>query len=131
MAGWGTGSFENEHAQKWLGQLSSLRIDDLQKIFASAVEADYLEAPDASVIIAAAEVLAAANAMPNLHVPNEISAWVGPNPAPPNPELLRLSLQAISKVRSNSELRDLWLQADGLNEWTAAIRDLERRLSHK
>jgi hypothetical protein len=41
-------------------------------------------------------------------------------------ELARL---AVYKVRTNSELKDLWLEAEGLNEWSAVLRDLEDRLS--
>jgi hypothetical protein len=35
---------------------------------------------------------------------------------------------AVNKVRLSSELKDLWLEAEGLNEWSAALRDLEKRL---
>ena len=128
MAGWGTGSFDNEHAQKWLSQLHSAPASKLQEILARARDSDYLEAPEASIVIAAAEVVAAASGMPVDKVPPEISAWVGPNPAPPSATLRELSLGAIEKVRRNSELRDLWLQAEGLNEWTASLRRLEERL---
>lgn len=128
MAGWGTGSFENEHAQKWISQLHALRTDDLQSIFAHAGTSDYLEAPAASVVIAAAEVLAAANGQPGDSMPREIAAWVGPNPEPPDVKLLGISIQAVEKVRINSELRDLWMQAEGLNEWSTGLRGLVQRL---
>ena len=38
MAGWGTGSFENEDAQGFLGRLNSLGIDDLRPILARAAD---------------------------------------------------------------------------------------------
>lgn len=128
MAGWGTGSFDNEHAQQWIRQLHSLRPDELQNIFSQAGASDYLQAREASVVIAAAEVLAAANRRPGDAVPREVATWVGPDPEPPTMELLDLSIQAVGRVRQNSELRDLWLQAEGLNEWSAGLRGLERRL---
>jgi hypothetical protein len=40
-----------------------------------------------------------------------------------------LAQRAVNKVRTNSELKDLWLEAEGLNEWSAALRELEGRLS--
>jgi len=60
MAGWGTGSFENEDAQSFLGRLKSLRIDDLRRILARAADQDgYILAPESSIAVAAAEVVAA------------------------------------------------------------------------
>jgi len=34
----------------------------------------------------------------------------------------------LERVRKNSELKDLWLEADGLNDWIAAIQDLQTRV---
>jgi hypothetical protein len=31
-------------------------------------------------------------------------------------------------VRRNSELKDLWFEADGLNDWIQALKDLQARL---
>jgi hypothetical protein len=39
-----------------------------------------------------------------------------------------LARRAVERVRLNSELKDLWLEAEGLNEWSAVLRDLEARL---
>ena len=52
MAGWGTGSFENEEAQNWLKNLKTLGLDDLSEIFSAVDPAGYLEAPAASIVIA-------------------------------------------------------------------------------
>jgi hypothetical protein len=128
MAGWGTGSFENEDAQNWLGQLQSFGMDDLREIFARAGQSDYLEAPEASVIVAAAEVLAALKGAPSEKVPREIADWMTRTKEGPSPELNQLASQAVDKVRRNSELKDLWLEAEGLNEWSAVLRDLGQRL---
>ena len=60
MAGWATGSFENDNAQAWLPQLTSLSVEDLQLLLSRAADnTDYLEAPEASVAVAAAEAIAA------------------------------------------------------------------------
>ncbi len=107
MAGWGTGSFENEDAQNFLGRINSLGVDDLRSILARAADQDdYLEAPESSVAVAAAEVVAALvvaakKEAPSLAVSPKIVEWT---------------------------LKDRWLEAEGLNEWSAALRDLEERL---
>src|SRR5260370_40162927 len=59
-AGWGTGSLENEDAQSFLGRLNSMGVDDLRSTLARAADQDdYLEAPESSSAVAAAEVVAA------------------------------------------------------------------------
>ena len=59
MPGWGTGSFENEDAQSFLGRLNSLGLDDLRQMLTHAADQDYLEAPESGAVVAAAEVVAA------------------------------------------------------------------------
>jgi hypothetical protein len=44
------------------------------------------------------------------------------------PELNALAVRALERVRRNSELKDLWMEADGLNDWTGVMRDLQARL---
>jgi hypothetical protein len=134
MAGWGTGSFENDDAQAWLPQLASLTVDDLKPPLSRAADnADYLEAPNSSIAVAAAEVVAALKGAPAAAMPKEIADWVSRaklnSNEGPIPDLAVLALRAIQRVRTKSELKDLWLEADGLNEWSANLRDLEKRLA--
>ena len=128
MPGWGTGSFENEDAQNWLAKLDHVGLDALRQIFSAAEQVDYLEAPAASVLIAAAEVVAALSGAPLEPIPPQIKKWLGNIPAVPA-GLSASARLAVHGIRLNSELKDLWLQADGLNEWSASLRDLEQRLS--
>jgi len=128
MGAWGSGSFENDDAADWLAELGTMASDDLSKIFSQAADdLTYFEAPAASVVVAAAEVVAALNGSPAKAVPPEIVKWTMNRPVP-TPELKALALRALDRVRKNSELKDLWLEADGLNDWTAAIQDLQTRV---
>jgi hypothetical protein len=128
VGAWGSGSFENDDAADWLAQLGTIAPDDLTKIFGQAADdTTYFEAPAASVVVAAAEVVAALNLSPVKGVPPEIVKWTT-NRQKPTPELKALALRALDRVRKNSELKDLWLEADGLNDWTAAIQDLQTRV---
>jgi hypothetical protein len=127
MAAWGTGSFENEDAAGWLAKLGTLTPDDLSQIFVQAADnPNYLEAAAASVVVAAAEVIAALGS-PTPALPPEIIEWTTNRPAS-TPELKALAVRALERVRRNSELKDLWLEADGLNDWIAAIQDLQTRV---
>jgi len=135
MPGWGTGSFENEDAQGFLGQLNSLGVDALRQILARAADqADYLETPQSTIAIAAAEVVAALVVAARKETsapatPRQILDWISKNQAAVPPDLADLARRAVDRVRTNSELKDLWLEAEGLNEWSAALRDLKERLS--
>jgi len=133
MAGWGIGSFENEDAQSFLGRLKSLRIDDLRRILARAADRDgYILAPESSIAVAAAEVVAAlvasGDGVVSHATPQEVLDWASKNKAHDPLDLLDLARRAVERVRTNSELKDLWLEAEGLNEWSAALRGLEVRL---
>jgi len=131
MAGWGTGSFENDDARDFLGQLKSLGLEELRQTLVRAADArDYLEEPESSVAIATAEVIAAWKGAPPAEVPREIADWIAMSKTVAAPDLNELARRAVSKVRTNSELKDLWLEAEGLNEWSAGLRDLEQRLSN-
>jgi hypothetical protein len=128
MPGWGTGNFENDDAKNFLDALQAKEPGELKQILARADDEDYLDAPAASRVIAAAEVVATAKGMPPEMAPPQITEWVGKIDGAPSDEMKELARRAVNKVRLNSELKDLWLEAEGLNEWSAALRDLEARL---
>jgi hypothetical protein len=127
MVGWGTGSFENEAAQNWLKNLTGLSADELRQILRAVDHAEYAGASQASIAIAAAEVVAAQKGAPPQSLPREIEEWLTHAPAAPD-GLSELARNTVNRVRTNSELKDLWLEAEGLNEWSSGLRDLERRL---
>lgn len=128
MASWGTGSFENDDAKDFLGSLNAKEPGDLKIILENAAQIDYLQAPASSVVVAAAEVVASAKGRAPQQVPLEIAEWVKKVEGAPSDEMCDLARMAVSKVRLNSELKDLWLEAEGLNDWSASLRDLELRL---
>lgn len=130
MPGWGTGSFENDDAQTFLGALHSKEPGELREILARAADhEDYLPGAESGVVIAAAEVVATANGAPPQAVPTQITEWIGKTEGAPSAEMIDLAARAVNRVRTNSELKDLWQEAEGLNEWSAALRDLEQRLA--
>ena len=134
MPGWGTGSFENEDAQSFLGRLKSLGIEDLKAILSRAADQeDYLEAPESSSAVAAAEVVAAMVAAAkdetaSSATPRQIFDWVSKTKSGAPPDLVDLARRAVDRVRTNSELKDLWLEVEGLNDWSAALRGLTEKL---
>ena len=129
MGAWGTGSFENDDARDWVADLGTVTPDALTKIFVRAADDPaYLEAPDASKTVAAAEVVAALNGSPAAGAPAAILDWTQKHQQANSPELKALAVRALDRVRRNSEVKDLWMEADGLNDWIAALKDLQARL---
>jgi hypothetical protein len=113
----------------WLSRLAAIGPADLAKIFTQAADDPaYLEAPTASIVVAAGEVLAALNGSPAPAAPPAIDEWVKKYTQITTPELNALAVRALERVRKDSELKDLWMEADGLNDWTAVVRDLQTRL---
>jgi len=129
VGAWGAGTFENDDVMDWVAELNALAPADLEKILAhSADEPGYLESSAASVALGAAEVAAALNGSPLPSAPKEIEQWVKKHPQALTPDLKKLALRAVDRVRRNSELKDLWMEADGLTDWIELLKDLQARL---
>jgi len=129
VGAWGTGSFENDDVMDWVAELNTLAPAGLEKILAQAAdEPAYLESPTASVALGAAEVVAALSGSPSASAPKEVAQWVKKHPQALTPRLKDAALRAADRVRRNSELKDLWMEADGLTDWIEVLKDLQARL---
>ena len=130
MGAWATGSFDNDEASDWIYELP--QADDLsvlEEAFSRVIECKGdLEAPDCSVAIAAAEVVAALRQRPCAAPPDEMREFVSRIATPPSPALVGLALQALERVKTESELQELWDESDSRAEWQQAIAELEGRL---
>jgi hypothetical protein len=131
MGAWDVGSFDNDDAEDWAAEFEespsmSAVIESLERAIASR----YVEAPEGSIAIAAAEVVAAVagNASPAL--PAGIAAWATKQPRQEGIEKLALARKAVARVTmgKSSELRELWEDSTPA-EWQAAIADLEECLA--
>ena len=141
MGAWGGGVFANDDAADWAGDL----VDDgspetVRATLAVAAERstnDYLEAPEGSEALAAAEVVAAAAGQPVAADSYSEAAleWAARHPEVGAPEFVSLARAAVDRVDgADSELRELWLDdddsdADAAREWTEAVADLRQRLA--
>ena len=74
---WESGSFDNDDAQDWAAQCARSKGSVFVSSTLSAVLAEgYVEAPECSAAIAAAEVVAAAKGRPSASLPKELSVWL-------------------------------------------------------
>jgi hypothetical protein len=134
MGAWGAKSFQNDDACDWVYELeedSDLAvIEETLAAIAEADKDDYLEAPECSTAIGAAEVVAALLQRPSPDLPDEAKNWVqnfsGQIPA----TLPKLAVRTITRIKSDSELKELWDESDEADEWYAVINELEERLKN-
>jgi hypothetical protein len=128
---WGVAGFENDAASDWF--LLVVEAPDPGVVMASAIDdvlsaAEFLEADVCCQAIAAAELCACcAGQLPN-RLPDNVDGWVQANPHGPHADEVKLAVQAITRVREESELRDYWEDSEDLSRWLAEVDDLLSRL---
>jgi hypothetical protein len=132
MGAWGPGNFENDAAQDWLydfGENDFRLIDRTLAGVAAMIEADDLDADEASEVLAAAECVAVAAGFPPDAPPQELAEWLAENsPMQVKPEFVEMARKAVARVLAKSELRELWLESEKYREWETAVLNLQSRL---
>ena len=131
--GWDTGPFDNDDALDWVWELTES--DDLSVIDAALdgvlASRGYIEAPTASMAVAAAEVLAALAGSPADRLPDEVSSWVDAHDLEVNANMTAKARKVIELVMDDesSELAQLWGDAPPLaSAWRASLENLAERL---
>lgn len=130
---WDTGPFANDDALDWVWELSeSTDLSVIKTTLKSAASSSgYLEAPTASMAIAAAEVVAALRGNPRQELPDELSEWVHAHKFSVGDDLLKLARKAIenTKKTESSELAQLWMDSEkSMDAWLRDLDDLLKRL---
>jgi hypothetical protein len=129
VGAWGTGIFENDKAADWAAELEEMKtIQPVVSALQLACAEGYLEAPQSCRALVAAEVVAALSGNPTARLPKKVASWLRSHQLQVNEDLVHLALQAIRRIETQSELRELWEESDELAGWVATIKDLERRL---
>ena len=133
MGAWGNGSFDNDDAADFLSDVTdSSDLTLVREIFAAVLGADkYLEAPDASQAIAAAEIVAAVVGRPTsaAQEEEELSEWIARTKPTADPGLVTQAVQVLDRiVGDNSELRELWEGTDELSNWEETVAAVRSKL---
>lgn len=133
MGAWGAGVFENDDALDLVNEVTDGT--DLQPVEAAfervrAIGSDYLEAPDCSAALAAAEIVATLHGNPSQEsAPEGLPEWIRQQDLAVLPALQNEARLAVERVlREPSELLELWSEGDP-SEWLAVTNDLLARLS--
>lgn len=133
MGAWGVGSFDNDDAADFLadvtesGDLSLVR-EVLDNVLTST---EYVEAPDASQAIVAAEILAFALGRPTAAAEQQdaLGPWITRTRPTVEPQLARNGEDALARILApNSELRELWEESEEFPDWQSAVIELQKQL---
>ena len=132
MGAWGSGSFENDDASDWVADFCDEPDRELiSGALSTVVDMDageYLEAPDCSIGLAASEVVAALKGAPSPDLPDEAKECVSKLKMKADPSMVSLALKAIERIKTDSELKELWDESENPGEWYEAVGNLEARL---
>ncbi len=130
MGAWGAGTFDNDDASDWVYRLEEASdLTLLRDTLVVAAEPDgYLDSPVCAEALAAAEVVAALAGRPAPDLPEEVRGWVEEHQTRVPPDLRTLAVQAIDQVAADSELRELWEEAEETDAWADRVQELRGRL---
>jgi hypothetical protein len=133
MDPWGVLPFENDTALDWIWELEDEKDTFiLSDCFAAVVEAEaeeIIEITTAEEALAAAEVLAALLERPLPELPGEVNTYIARlRYKRPSSDLVDLAVEAVERVREESELRARWDATEGAEKWHLAMTDLHARL---
>jgi len=135
MGAWSHEAFGNDDAADWIAQLEERNDLGLVESTLDAVLAigdDYLEAPEASEAIAAAEVVARLQGRPgNGDADTEaVDEWVARVKLPAPPALIAKARRALDRILTEpSELMELRDESEDAAAWRASVEDLKARLA--
>lgn len=133
MGAWGYGVYDNDSAADWAEDLADGGLATLEHALSSASSEDYLESPEGSALIAAADVVARLKSGGGEQSPSAetVVEWVQANQAADWQHLVIPALAALERVASpeNSELYELWAEADSLQPWLVVLGEIRTRLA--
>jgi 7-cyano-7-deazaguanine synthase in queuosine biosynthesis len=121
MGAWGFGAFENDDAIDFMADLQDAgswkgASAEIQQIAADVKDGEFIEAPDACVLLAAAALAAHQQGRP-------VAAWSGESsldayPTCPDKVINTIAAALPRAIRGpDSELRELWQDTDDYKDW--------------
>lgn len=136
MGAWGDGPFDNDDAGDWGYEFDGADEETGLQILAQALDVggpgEFLEGPDGSIAVAAAEVVSwmlDRGAIPNSPYGEDPAAWVRATERRPDDRLTEAALGALDRVRSaDSELAELWAETEEEAAWRESLARIEARV---
>jgi hypothetical protein len=129
MGAWGSGPFENDDAMDWRYQLvdgggPEVVADALRAVLGPGPA----DLPAAASAVAASAVLGAGLGVADVDVPDDVRDWLTRIDPSMWPTLASDAVRALNRVLGESELRELWDEAED-GTWAAETRVLRDRIA--
>jgi hypothetical protein len=129
MGVWGPGVFENDEAIDWLHYLLQTdNVSSLLKVLNTINQNKYLEMPDCVRALIASEIIVAKLSGDYSTLPNAIRSWVENLSEVEIRKLVGLAKDAVKRISTNSELKELWDNTEDSSGWYRVVSNLEGRL---
>ncbi len=132
MGAWGVKTFENDTGLDWLADFESEGADALLDALEVVADADndaYIDADEACCALAAAEIVAAIKRDDRSRLSEEARTALASYSDDIDADALQpLAAKAVARVKSDSELKELWEESDDYDNWVADVEDLLDRL---
>ena len=123
MGAWDETAFGNDDAADWSFELIEAEdpLEVIEETLDLAKAGGYLAAPDGSLIVAAAGIVAAACGRTPNGLPTDLGIWLGGKEHTFRPASTQ-ALAALRRVRTEpSELLDLWKDTEDFAAWCADL----------
>jgi len=117
MGTWNTKPFGNDAASDWLWELE--KASD-ESVLRTALGKDAKE----DVAIAAAALIEAARRQPLGKLPPRAKAWVSERGFVPSNALVKQAIRAAERIKTKSDLRELWEESSSFNSWLKQMDSL-------
>lgn len=121
MGTWNTKPFGNDAASDWLWDLEKAPDESVLRTALGNAE-------DEDVTVAAAAVIEAARRQPLGKLPPKAKAWVSERGYVPSDALVKQAMAAVERIKTKSELRELWAESTSFNNWLKQMDSLLARL---
>jgi hypothetical protein len=136
MGAWDAGPFDNDDAAGLLAEFDeapSLAIIEAPLgMITNAAPGDYIEAPECSQAVAAAALMALAPAPASNVVSQAALGFLTQLAAPERVRLASMAIAALTRISSDSELKELWDESDdetARDDWYSSLATLHEALS--
>ena len=139
MGAWAVGNFENDDALDWVSDIiESSGIEKLLFPINSVLSnQEYLESSTCSEALVSIEIISAYKNADCSNVPEEVKIWLSTKKGflfRKKPEFTsihtELAKQALEKIISSSELKDLWQDSEHFEEWCGIQNKLGQSLDN-
>ena len=139
MGAWAVGNFENDDALDWVSDIvESSGIEKLLFPINSVLSnQEYLESPICSEALVSIEIISAYKNAEFSNIPEEVNIWLSTKKGllfGKKPEFtsthIKLAKQALEKIISSSELKELWQDSEHFEEWCSIQNKLVQSLEN-